>query len=143
DRSRKRRRADLFGTARSARARSPGGTVPAGAAGTHAGAAGSRCGRDHERAHGGGNMSGITARALAGQRETPILAFFLAVVVLMSIGIDGFFSINTFDNVSRQIAVICIMSVGMTLVIITGGIDLSVGAVMAFATSVGGSIAIV
>lgn len=88
-------------------------------------------------------MSGITARALAGQRETPILAFFLAVVVLMSIGIDGFFSINTFDNVSRQIAVICIMSVGMTLVIITGGIDLSVGAVMAFATSVGGSIAIV
>src|SRR5690606_23949562 len=50
---------------------------------------------------------------------------------------------NTFDNVSRQIAVICIMSIGMTLVIITGGIDLSVGAVMAFATSVGGSIAIV
>lgn len=88
-------------------------------------------------------MKEVTTRRLAGQRETPILAFFLVVVVLMSFGIDGFFSLNTFDNVSRQIVVIFIMSVGMTLVIITGGIDLSVGAIMAFATSVGGSIAIV
>jgi ribose/xylose/arabinose/galactoside ABC-type transport system permease subunit len=88
-------------------------------------------------------MSRTSVRSLAGQRETPILAFFVSIVVILSFCIEGFFSISTFDNVSRQIAVICIMSVGMTLVIITGGIDLSVGAVMAFATSVGGSIAIV
>lgn len=88
-------------------------------------------------------MNRPSARTLAGQRETPILAFFVVIVVILSFCIEGFASLSTFDNVSRQIAVICIMSVGMTLVIITGGIDLSVGAVMAFATSVGGSIAIV
>jgi ribose/xylose/arabinose/galactoside ABC-type transport system permease subunit len=88
-------------------------------------------------------MSQLSMRALAGQRELPIFAFFLVIVAVLSFSIDGFFSLSTFDNVSRQIAVICIMSVGMTLVIITGGIDLSVGAVMAFATAVGGSIAIV
>lgn len=87
-------------------------------------------------------MSRSSMRALAGQRELPILAFFLIIVVALSLSVEGFFSFSTLDNVSRQIAVICIMSVGMTLVIITGGIDLSVGAVMAFATSVGGSIAI-
>lgn len=88
-------------------------------------------------------MSRLSMRSLAGQRETPILSFFILVVVVLAFSIDGFVSLSTFDNVSRQIAVLCIMSVGMTLVIITGGIDLSVGAVMAFATSVGGSIAIV
>jgi ribose/xylose/arabinose/galactoside ABC-type transport system permease subunit len=75
--------------------------------------------------------------------ELPILAFFLIVVAALSLTVDGFFSMNTFDNVSRQIAVIGLLSVGMTLVVITGGIDLSVGAVMAFATSVGGMIGIV
>lgn len=87
-------------------------------------------------------MSQMSLRALSNQREAPILAFFLIVVLALSFSIDGFLSLNTFDNVSRQIAVIGILSVGMTLVVITGGIDLSVGAVMAFSTSVGGSIAI-
>ncbi|WP_029074991.1 ABC transporter permease [Kaistia adipata] len=87
-------------------------------------------------------MSLSSGRSLAAQRETPILAFFVFIILVLSFSVDGFASLSTFDNVSRQIAVICIMSVGMTLVIITGGIDLSVGAVMAFATSVGGSIAI-
>jgi ribose transport system permease protein len=36
-------------------------------------------------------------------------------------------------NVANQIAVIAILAVGMTMVIITGGIDLSVGSLLAFA----------
>lgn len=79
---------------------------------------------------------------LKSMPELPILAFFLIVAAALSLTVDGFFSMNTFDNVSRQIAVIGLLSVGMTLVVITGGIDLSVGAVMAFATSVGGMIGI-
>lgn len=35
-------------------------------------------------------------------------------------------------NISNQIAVIAIMAIGMTMVIITGGIDLSVGSLLAF-----------
>lgn len=87
-------------------------------------------------------MSRFSLAKAAGARETPIVAFFLVVLFALSLAIDGFFTLNTFDNVSRQIAVIGILSIGMTLVVITGGIDLSVGAVMALATSVGGSIAI-
>lgn len=88
-------------------------------------------------------MSRLSLAAAASWRETPILLFFLVVLAVLSFAVDGFFSLSTFDNVSRQIAVIGILSVGMTLVVITGGIDLSVGAIMAFATSVGGSIALV
>lgn len=79
---------------------------------------------------------------LAGKRELPMLVFFAIVVTVLSVTIDGFFSVDTFDNVSRQIAVIGLLSVGMTLVVITGGIDLSIGAVMAFAISIGGMIGI-
>lgn len=88
-------------------------------------------------------MKPDTLRRLSAFHELPILAFFLIVVAVLSLTVDGFFSMNTFDNVSRQIAVIGLLSVGMTLVVITGGIDLSVGAVMAFATSIGGMIGIV
>lgn len=87
-------------------------------------------------------MTSTPLRRLSAMRELPILAFFVVVVLGLSLVVDGFFSINTFDNVSRQIAVIGLLSAGMTLVVITGGIDLSVGAVMAFATSVGGMIGI-
>ena len=45
---------------------------------------------------------------------------------------DAFLTIENVMNVGRQIAEIAIMAVGQTLVIIAGGIDLSVGSVMAF-----------
>jgi ribose transport system permease protein len=45
---------------------------------------------------------------------------------------DAFLTVENIMNVGRQIAEIAIMAVGQTLVIIAGGIDLSVGSVMAF-----------
>lgn len=84
----------------------------------------------------------MTISRLISLREAPILVFFLVITGAACLWIDGFMAMATFDNISRQIAVIGILSVGMTLVVITGGIDLSVGAVMAFATAVGGMFAI-
>jgi ribose/xylose/arabinose/galactoside ABC-type transport system permease subunit len=46
---------------------------------------------------------------------------------------SAFLSVNNLLNVSNQIAVIAILAIGMTLVIITGGIDLSVGSLIALA----------
>ncbi len=43
-----------------------------------------------------------------------------------------FLSASNLRNIADQISVIAIMAVGMTLVIITGGIDLSVGSLLAF-----------
>lgn len=82
-------------------------------------------------------------RRLFAQRESPIILFFLLVVALLALTVDGFWSLTSFATISRQLAVIGLLSIGMTLVILTRGIDLSVGAVMAFAVSIGGMIGIV
>jgi ribose/xylose/arabinose/galactoside ABC-type transport system permease subunit len=52
--------------------------------------------------------------------------------------VNGFFAVKNFENVTRQITTVGIVSIGMTLVILTGGIDLSVGAILAFAINLGG-----
>lgn len=49
---------------------------------------------------------------------------------------DNFFTVANGWNVMRQISVNICISVGMTLVILTGGIDLSVGSVLAFSGAV-------
>ncbi len=53
---------------------------------------------------------------------------------------DRFFDWENFRNVGRQISINAIIATGMTFVIIIGGIDLSVGAVMALAMTVSASI---
>jgi len=55
----------------------------------------------------------------------------IVVSALMAFAGDAFLSADNFANIVRQIAVIAIIAVGMTFVILSGGIDLSVGAVMA------------
>jgi len=71
-------------------------------------------------------------------RELPILIYVFIMIIVFSIAIDGFFSIKNFGNITRQITTIGIVSIGMTLVILTGGIDLSVGAILSFAINIGG-----
>lgn len=60
----------------------------------------------------------------------------LVLVFLMSFIGENFFSWGTFINISRQVSVNAILAAGMTFVILTGGIDLSVGAVLAFAGTI-------
>ncbi|KGQ69569.1 sugar ABC transporter ATPase [Chelonobacter oris] len=55
----------------------------------------------------------------------------LFMVVGMSFTSDFFLSTNNILNILLQVSVICIISVGMTYVILTGGIDLSVGSIVA------------
>lgn len=53
---------------------------------------------------------------------------------------SDFLSVGNLRNVADQIAVIAIMAVGMTAVILTGGIDLSVGSLVALAAVVTASL---
>lgn len=57
-------------------------------------------------------------------------------VIIGSLIFDNFFKLGTFTNLLINNAHIGISAVGMTLVIITGGIDLSVGAVVAIVTMI-------
>ena len=79
------------------------------------------------------SASPATARALRQLRRHGGLVALL-VLVLVNIAITpNFLQLQTlFVNIS-QVATIAIVAIGMTLVIATGGIDLSVGAVMALA----------
>ncbi|MDP8774365.1 ABC transporter permease [Serratia marcescens] len=58
---------------------------------------------------------------------------FAVLFVLMSLLNDSFLSVNNLTNVARQVSINAIIAVGMTCAILTGGIDLSVGPVMALA----------
>ncbi|MCQ9423281.1 ABC transporter permease [Pseudomonas sp. LJDD11] len=59
----------------------------------------------------------------------------LAMVVLFSLLSEHFLSYQTFSTLANQIPDLMVLAVGMTLVLIIGGIDLSVGSVLALAAS--------
>jgi ribose/xylose/arabinose/galactoside ABC-type transport system permease subunit len=75
----------------------------------------------------------------------PLVLFFL-VLLFDFIFIPGFFRIENRDgniygsliDILRNGSVVSLLAIGMTLVIATGGIDLSVGAIMAISASVAG-----
>ena len=73
-------------------------------------------------------------------QELPLLLFVLLLTVFFSFSIDRFFTIQNFEVISRQVTTIGIVSIGMTFVLVTGGIDLSVGAMLSFAINIGGLI---
>lgn len=58
-----------------------------------------------------------------------LVLFFM--IVGMSLTTEVFLSTNNILNILLQVSVICVISVGMTYVILTGGIDLSVGSIVA------------
>ncbi len=57
---------------------------------------------------------------------------FILLFAILAIASPVFLTATNIINIFRQISVIGIIAVGMTYVIITGGIDLSVGAIVAF-----------
>ena len=69
------------------------------------------------------------------RRNLPLLvtaAIFVTLFAAAGMMYDGFFSTRVFVNLFTDTAVTGIIAVGMTLVIFSGGIDLSVGAVVGF-----------
>jgi ribose/xylose/arabinose/galactoside ABC-type transport system permease subunit len=69
------------------------------------------------------------------------LIFLLILVVILAVLRPSFLSAFNIFNVLRQISFIGILAVGMTFVILTAGIDLSVGSMLAFAGIVCASVA--
>ena len=65
----------------------------------------------------------------------PLVALMLMIIAMTFLS-DNFATSDNLFNVMRQVSVNLCISVGMTLVILTGGIDLSVGSVLAFSGGV-------
>lgn len=88
-------------------------------------------------------MSRFTGVLTPGNREwfRPFitLAFVIVLASIVSPRADGFpifWKVDNLANVLRQISDIGILAMGMTLVIVSGGIDLSVGSLMALSCTV-------
>jgi ribose transport system permease protein len=70
------------------------------------------------------------------QRLLPFITL-IVLFVLLAVASPNFLTGTNLSSVVRQTAVINIMSLGMTIIIIAGGIDLSVGAILAMGGLVG------
>lgn len=70
---------------------------------------------------------------LTNRQVFVVLLVFLAVLVFLSLKTNTFLSRNNLANLSRNFSWLAIVSLGQSMVIIIGGIDLSVGATMALA----------
>ncbi|CUH95938.1 hypothetical protein P22_2026 [Propionispora sp. 2/2-37] len=77
----------------------------------------------------------LTSKTNLLKKLGPLLGLLLVSVSLALIS-EEFLTVSNLLNVARQISLNAIISVGMTLVILTGGIDLSVGSIVAIAGSV-------
>lgn len=64
-------------------------------------------------------------------RQYALVAALLVIVVAFSLSSEYFLTTSNLLNVVRQMSVTTIVAIGMTFVIITGGIDLSVGSTVA------------
>jgi putative xylitol transport system permease protein len=64
------------------------------------------------------------------------------IVLALSILSDNFLTSGNLTNVLRQVSINGILAVGMTFVILTGGIDLSIGSVLALTGMVGASLVV-
>lgn len=72
-------------------------------------------------------------RPPAARRKVRSLKLILFVALLwlfLSVTTRSFFTVNNIENLVRQTAVVQLIAVGQTFVMITGGIDLSVGSVI-------------
>ncbi|MHC4582387.1 MAG: ABC transporter permease, partial [Planctomycetota bacterium] len=72
-----------------------------------------------------------------GLRNTPIILFVL-IFVVFGIASPSFFALQSLENAVKQASYIGIIAVGMTFVLLTGGIDLSVGSNMYVSVAVAG-----
>ncbi|ODN70478.1 ABC transporter permease [Methylobrevis pamukkalensis] len=77
----------------------------------------------------------VADRLIANGSVVSIAVFFLVVCLLFSVGTDAFLTRPNLLNVLRQSAPLLIAAAAMTFVITTGGIDLSIGSVLALVSA--------
>jgi ribose/xylose/arabinose/galactoside ABC-type transport system permease subunit len=81
-------------------------------------------------------------KSMSASRLTLLVtvALFVVTYTAGSVKFDGFFSLQVFLNLFVDGAFVAIAATGMTFVILSGGIDLSVGSVMALTTMITASL---
>lgn len=76
-------------------------------------------------------------------KESAVFALFVVVFATFALQTEKFATPDNLFNVARQYSELAVVSIGLTLVIITGGIDISVGSVVGLSSVLLGIFAIV
>lgn len=76
---------------------------------------------------GGQDLKGLLAR-------NGILIAFVVFMIVFGIGSDKFLTLGNLENVVRSTAIIGVMALGVTFVVLSGNLDLSVGSMLSFGT---------
>ncbi|HEY4571711.1 MAG TPA: ABC transporter permease [Kribbella sp.] len=83
----------------------------------------------------------LRQRLLSGSTLGPLAALVIACVIF-SVQSDRFFTGGNFSLIIQQVMVVGTLAIGQTLIILTAGIDLSNGAIMAFGSIVMAKLAV-
>jgi ribose transport system permease protein len=86
------------------------------------------------------NFSGVSMNGKAFLRQSGIGIALLLLIAVFSLSTEHFLTTSNLTNILTQITINVILAVGMTFVILIGGIDLSVGSVLAFSAVIAGLI---
>ena len=74
----------------------------------------------------------LKTKEITGTKEFGMFLSFLILFIFCSVFLDNFITGANIQNLSRQVALLTILAVGEAFVVITAGIDLSVGSMIAF-----------
>jgi ribose/xylose/arabinose/galactoside ABC-type transport system permease subunit len=88
-------------------------------------------------------MTGVYGWLRAATRHQPLLPVLAALLLALAASYHGFATVANFRNIAIQASPLIVAAVGMTYVVMTAGIDLSVGAMLFLAAAIESSPAIV
>lgn len=94
-----------------------------------------------KKQRGGADLS-HKIRALLSARETGVFIALVVMAVFLAFATPAFLSVRNLLNVGRQISLLGIMSVGMTYVLISREVDLSIGSIYGLAGLITGMLII-
>ena len=84
-----------------------------------------------------GSIVGLLRQLLRKpSQEQIVLLLVLALLIVFSISLPGFFTVTNLLNLARSISILGILGLGMGLIVISRGIDLSMVSIMAAAWSI-------
>jgi ribose transport system permease protein len=83
----------------------------------------------------GFSVSDIARRILA-LPSSGVIALLVLVCVVMTFESSAFMTVSNWQNIMNQMVYVTILAIGMTIVLIAGGIDLSVGSVLGLSAGI-------
>jgi ribose transport system permease protein len=92
---------------------------------------------DHQTRAPGGLPAGLTRATLDRLAGLPMLPVVVLVFAAFALTVPGFGTVVNLDTMARVLAPLLVAAIGATLIMLAGGIDLSVGATMSLASVLG------